>query len=117
MMKVASQHIDPLQPKMWESILGHCKRFKPTVIAYSNLLQSVARTLHDMFGCTVVFTQLYPRSPTAHEPPVFMAQSGLSLPCCGANHLLHKLVLGKLHGPNLSAESEMQKRRKQAGLP
>jgi len=68
-----------------------------------------------MFGCTVVFTQLYPRSPTAHEPPVFMA--GINLPCCGANHLLHKLVLGKLHGAALATDSEMQKRRVSAGLP
>lgn len=115
MMKVASQHIDPLQPKMWDSLLGHCRRFKPTVVCYSNLLQSTARTLRDLFGCTVVFTQLYPRSPTAHEPPVFMAQSGITLPC-GGNHLLHKLVLGKLHGPALASDSELQKRRAAAGL-
>lgn len=116
MMATASKHIDPLQPQMWDSLLGHCERFRPTVIAYSNLLQSTAASLRDMFGCTVVFTQLYPRSPTAHEPPVFMALSGRSLPCCGANHLLHKAVLNKLHAPALAPTSELQRRRQERGL-
>ena len=31
------------------------------------------RLLHDLYGVNTVMLQLYPRSPTSFEPPVFMS--------------------------------------------
>ena len=116
MVKVLSTHTEPRQPKIWDSLMYHCKRFQPTLLVYTNALQATARSLHDIFGFTVAFAQLYPRSPTVHEPPVHMAYYGISLPC-GANKLMHRLMLSKIHGPALASGSELQKRRRDAGLP
>ena len=75
-----------------------------------------------MYGVNTVMLQLYPRSPTSFEPPVFMSTVPLlsqNFLCdCGVNrYLLPKMVLGKMHSIVLDPTGVAQRRRATAGLP
>ena len=39
----------------------------------------LGRFLHDLYGVKVCFAQLYPRSPTSTEPPVFFSLLGIGM--------------------------------------
>ena len=122
MSKMMLKYQSPTLPAMFDSLFAHCERFKPHLIAHNNLQQGTGRLLHDMYGVNTVMLQLYPRSPTSFEPPVFMSTVPLlsqNFLCdCGVNrYLLPKMVLGKMHSIVLDPTGVAQRRRAAAGLP
>ena len=121
-LKMMLKYARPKEPAMYDSLFAHCERFKPHLIAHNNLQQGNGRLLHDMYGVNTVMLQLYPRSPTSFEPPVFMSAVPLlsqNFFCdCGVNkHLLPKMILGKMHSAALDPTGAGQRRRAAAGLP
>lgn len=122
MSKMMMKYGGPTLPAMYDSLFAHCERFKPHLVAHNNLQQGNGRLLHDMYGVNTVMLQLYPRSPTSFEPPVFMSTVPLlsqNFFCdCGVNkHLLPKMILGKMHSAALDPTGAGQRRRAAAGLP
>lgn len=116
LLKLVAVILKPIEVPALDGLLGLHDAFKPNLIVYNNLKMGTARALYDLRGTTVCFGQLFPRSITATEAPVYLSLTGINLPC-GCNRLLHALILGKLHASALSKDGAIQKRYAAAGKP
>ena len=116
LLKLVAVILKPIEVPALDGLLGLHDAFKPNLIVYNNLKMGTARALYDLRGTAVCFGQLFPRSITATEAPVYLSLTGINLPC-GCNRLLHALILGKLHASALSKDGAIQKRYAAAGKP